>query len=183
MTGPILDPRRAEPPVAGRSARAGLLTCLRRHSSTPVSACATPDLFSAREGDLGGQGTRSTRVSTSMPDKAATIAEYRLHETDTGSPEVQVAMLSERINASHRAPQGPPRRSPHPPRSDEAHRATASPARLRAGERRRALPRAHRAGSAFAATARATSTGRMPAGESRKARSAARQTGATLPSP
>jgi small subunit ribosomal protein S15 len=34
-----------------------------------------------------------------MLDKAATIAEYRLHETDTGSPEVQVAVLSERINS------------------------------------------------------------------------------------
>lgn len=33
-----------------------------------------------------------------MPDKQATIAEYRLHETDTGSPEVQIAILSERIN-------------------------------------------------------------------------------------
>ncbi len=33
-----------------------------------------------------------------MPDKTATITEYRLHETDTGSPEVQVAILSERIN-------------------------------------------------------------------------------------
>jgi small subunit ribosomal protein S15 len=33
-----------------------------------------------------------------MPDKAATIVTYRLHETDTGSPEVQVAILSERIS-------------------------------------------------------------------------------------
>jgi len=33
-----------------------------------------------------------------MPDKTATIAEYRLHESDTGSPEVQIAILSERIN-------------------------------------------------------------------------------------
>ena len=32
-----------------------------------------------------------------MPDKQATINEYRLHETDTGSPEVQIAILSERI--------------------------------------------------------------------------------------
>jgi small subunit ribosomal protein S15 len=32
-----------------------------------------------------------------MPDKAATIAAYRTHESDTGSPEVQVAILSERI--------------------------------------------------------------------------------------
>ena len=33
-----------------------------------------------------------------MPDKAATIQQHRLHETDTGSPEVQVAILTERIN-------------------------------------------------------------------------------------
>jgi small subunit ribosomal protein S15 len=33
-----------------------------------------------------------------MPDKAATIAEHRLHDADTGSPEVQVAILTERIN-------------------------------------------------------------------------------------
>ena len=32
-----------------------------------------------------------------MAEKAATIEEYRLHETDTGSPEVQVALLTERI--------------------------------------------------------------------------------------
>lgn len=37
---------------------------------------------------------RSTHV---MPDKQTTIAEYRLHDTDTGSPEVQIAILSERI--------------------------------------------------------------------------------------
>ena len=33
-----------------------------------------------------------------MPEKAATIAEHRLHETDTGSPEVQIALLSQRID-------------------------------------------------------------------------------------
>ncbi len=32
-----------------------------------------------------------------MSDKQSTIAEYRLHETDTGSPEVQIALLSGRI--------------------------------------------------------------------------------------
>ncbi len=32
-----------------------------------------------------------------MPDKAATIADYRLHGTDTGSPEVQIALLQTRI--------------------------------------------------------------------------------------
>ena len=29
--------------------------------------------------------------------KASIIAEFKTHETDTGSPEVQIAMLSERI--------------------------------------------------------------------------------------
>ena len=33
-----------------------------------------------------------------MPDTSATISEYHLHETDTGSPEVQIALLTERIN-------------------------------------------------------------------------------------
>ena len=33
-----------------------------------------------------------------MPDTAATISEHRLHEADTGSPEVQVALLTDRIN-------------------------------------------------------------------------------------
>jgi small subunit ribosomal protein S15 len=32
-----------------------------------------------------------------MPDKAATIADNKLHDADTGSPEVQIALLSERI--------------------------------------------------------------------------------------
>ena len=33
-----------------------------------------------------------------MLDKTTTITDYRLHGTDTGSPEVQVALLTERIN-------------------------------------------------------------------------------------
>lgn len=31
--------------------------------------------------------------------KQALIAEHRIHETDTGSPEVQIAILTERINS------------------------------------------------------------------------------------
>jgi len=30
--------------------------------------------------------------------KKSIIEEYRIHETDTGSPEVQIALLTERIN-------------------------------------------------------------------------------------
>jgi small subunit ribosomal protein S15 len=32
-----------------------------------------------------------------MPDKTATISDNRLHDSDTGSAEVQIALLSERI--------------------------------------------------------------------------------------
>ena len=32
-----------------------------------------------------------------MPDKAATIADNKQHDTDTGSAEVQIALLTERI--------------------------------------------------------------------------------------
>ena len=44
------------------------------------------------------QPATSEGLASRMPDTTATIAEHRLHETDTGSPEVQVALLTERIN-------------------------------------------------------------------------------------
>ncbi len=37
-------------------------------------------------------------MSTSRENKQEIISQHRLHETDTGSPEVQIALLSERIN-------------------------------------------------------------------------------------
>ncbi|HMD45104.1 MAG TPA: 30S ribosomal protein S15 [Acidimicrobiales bacterium] len=33
-----------------------------------------------------------------MPEKQAIIDEHRLHDTDTGSPEVQIALLTDRIS-------------------------------------------------------------------------------------
>jgi small subunit ribosomal protein S15 len=33
-----------------------------------------------------------------MPDKQAIITEHRLHDVDTGSPEVQIALLTDRIS-------------------------------------------------------------------------------------
>jgi len=33
-----------------------------------------------------------------MPQKQEVIQTYRVHENDTGSPEVQIALLTERIN-------------------------------------------------------------------------------------
>lgn len=37
-------------------------------------------------------------MSIKQEKKTGIIADYRLHEKDTGSPEVQIAILSERIN-------------------------------------------------------------------------------------
>ena len=33
-----------------------------------------------------------------LPPKSGTIETHRLHESDTGSPEVQIALLTDRIN-------------------------------------------------------------------------------------
>lgn len=33
-----------------------------------------------------------------MPEKQSIITEHRLHESDTGSPEVQIALLTDRIS-------------------------------------------------------------------------------------
>lgn len=37
-------------------------------------------------------------MALTSDQKQSVIAKYRLHETDTGSPEVQVAVLTEKIN-------------------------------------------------------------------------------------
>jgi small subunit ribosomal protein S15 len=37
-------------------------------------------------------------MATEKPDKAEVIDAYRVHEKDTGSPEVQIALLTQRIN-------------------------------------------------------------------------------------
>lgn len=37
-------------------------------------------------------------TATGLPPKQATIAEHRQHGADTGSPEVQIALLTDRIN-------------------------------------------------------------------------------------
>jgi len=37
-------------------------------------------------------------VPLSVEEKAEIIADFRIHETDTGSPEVQISILTRRIN-------------------------------------------------------------------------------------
>ena len=36
-------------------------------------------------------------MPTNLPPNGDTITEHKLHETDTGSPEVQIALLSDRV--------------------------------------------------------------------------------------
>lgn len=49
-----------------------------------------------------GYSTRASNPEQGIPlymaEKSATIAEHRLHDSDTGSPEVQIALLTGRIN-------------------------------------------------------------------------------------
>jgi small subunit ribosomal protein S15 len=48
-------------------------------------------------GDLRVFGSEHGRQAF-VPDKQSTIDEHKLHTSDTGSPEVQIALLTERIN-------------------------------------------------------------------------------------
>lgn len=40
----------------------------------------------------------TNREPTNLPPKGDTIAKFRKHDSDTGSPEVQIALLTDRIN-------------------------------------------------------------------------------------
>ena len=57
-----------------------------RRDAVPHLECLRPYLGGIQES------------SFTLPDKQATIAANKLHATDTGSPEVQIAILTERIN-------------------------------------------------------------------------------------
>jgi small subunit ribosomal protein S15 len=48
--------------------------------------------------DQGNHPGGVLRVSLGVEEKAEVIADARVHETDTGSPEVQVSILTRRIN-------------------------------------------------------------------------------------
>ncbi len=47
---------------------------------------------------LGVSRKEGFNMPLQKEDKDGIIAQYKIHETDTGSPEVQVALLSRRIN-------------------------------------------------------------------------------------
>ena len=41
---------------------------------------------------------KQTKMSTKLESKSKVVKDFRLHEKDTGSADVQIALLSERIN-------------------------------------------------------------------------------------
>jgi small subunit ribosomal protein S15 len=45
----------------------------------------------------GKRQERAENMGIAEPERRQTIEQFRLHQTDTGSPEVQVALLSQRI--------------------------------------------------------------------------------------
>ena len=59
-------------------------------------------------------------MSITVERKQVLIGEYATKEKDTGSPEVQVAVLSERIEQPDRAPEDPRQGLPLAPRAPGA---------------------------------------------------------------
>ena len=46
---------------------------------------------------IGGKGNRRKKLAVLTERKGELIGEFRTHESDTGSPEVQIALLTEKI--------------------------------------------------------------------------------------
>ena len=76
-------------------------------------------------------------------EKLKIIAEYRLHENDSGSPEVQVALPHPKNHAAHRALQVAQDRPPQSAGSAADGRSAATALELPQGNRDRALSRDH----------------------------------------
>ena len=53
----------------------------------------------SRNGIKAGSDTqKEIYMASNLKPKDTTIQEHRLHDSDTGSPEVQIALLTDRIN-------------------------------------------------------------------------------------
>ena len=78
-------------------------------------------------------------MSITAEEKARVMKEYGTKDGDTGSPEVQVAILSLANRDADRAFQNPQERQSWAPRSSEDGRATPQVAGLRQGQGRSAL--------------------------------------------
>jgi small subunit ribosomal protein S15 len=80
------------------AARAGVNDAAPRRGKCRSFRCLrwmTPVL---RSGLIVRPNEEVSRVTLNKAQKTSIITDHRTHETDTGSPEVQIAILSERIN-------------------------------------------------------------------------------------
>ena len=83
---------------------------------------------------------KETPMSITAAEKASVMKEFATKEGDTGSPEVQIAILTSRITTPDRALQDPQKRQPRSPWSVEDGCPAAQAAGLSEGHRRSALP-------------------------------------------
>ena len=115
-------------------------TGLERSTRTRPNGAAARALGAWR---LGGEPPGGSGMRLSVDKKKGLIEQFKTHEGDTGSPEVQIALLSERINGltDHfkTAPEGPPL----PPRPAHADRQAPRAPRVPAQEGHGALPSHH----------------------------------------
>jgi len=72
--------------------------CPRRLASVRWGSDSGVMLGPTGPSDLRHLHTRKAGTAMAGTPKAETISQHRAHATDTGSPEVQIALLSERIN-------------------------------------------------------------------------------------
>ena len=71
-----------------------MVECWRRNYLDARTSAPPADLLGARH----MRETEVPELALGQDRKKAIIEQYRIHETDTGSPEVQIALLTERIN-------------------------------------------------------------------------------------
>ena len=83
------------------------------------------------------------QMTLTKEEKQVHIGKFGKHETDTGSPEVQIAMLTPAHQRAHGASPHAQARSLLAPRPAQARRASPALPQLPAAERRRGLPGPH----------------------------------------
>lgn len=86
----------------------------------------------------------ASHMAVSKERKAELIKEFGKDANDSGSAEVQVAILTERHSRAHRARQGPQEGPPHASWPAYARRQASPSPLLHQGARHRELPSAHR---------------------------------------
>ena len=86
--------------VAARAAHCGFATAIIKRSVWAGRRVAVDRCAGVMQIGIHPTATSSNdhrKAKHPMPNKAVTIDQYKTHDADTGSPEVQIALLTERI--------------------------------------------------------------------------------------